>query len=102
MPLAPGPCTVLPSRRSSAGCGCDLAVWCLPKYTGALNFQDFFSPSRSARISNPANSEYVWGLNVRQCPGLDYKWVMHKPTQASQDYRRGLEQLRGEAWSHAF
>jgi hypothetical protein len=34
-----------------------LDVWRLPKYTGVLNFQAFFTPTRSARISNPANSE---------------------------------------------
>jgi hypothetical protein len=44
---------------------CDLGVWRLPKYTGVLIFQDVFSPSRPARISNPANSElfeYTKGL----------------------------------------
>jgi hypothetical protein len=61
------------------------------------SFLDWEAPGGRIHVS-----PYVWGLNVRECPGLDYKWVMHKPTQAYQHYRRGLEQLCTEVWSHTF
>lgn len=47
-------------------------------------------------------SPYIWGLNVRECPGLDYAWLTQKPTENYQYYRRGLEELTKETWSHPY
>lgn len=60
-------------------------------------FLDWEAPGGRIHVS-----PYVWGFNVRECPGLDYRWVTRQPTQAYQAYCRGLEQLSREAWSHAF
>ncbi len=42
-------------------------------------------------------SPYVWGADVRQCPGLDFVWLTAKPTAAYEAYRQGLDSLLREA-----
>lgn len=61
------------------------------------SFLDWEAPGGRIHVS-----PYVWGLNVRECPGLDYRWMTRKPAKPYQDYWRGLAQLSRDAWSHAF
>jgi len=63
-----------------------------PYFFGA--FFDWEEPGGKIHVS-----PYIWGLNVRECPGLDYEWLTHKPTDAYMYYRRGLEALTREPWS---
>ena len=66
-----------------------------PFFFGA--FFDWEMPGGKIHVS-----PYIWGLNVRECPGLDYEWRTQRPTDDYQYYRRGLAELAKDAWSHPY
>jgi hypothetical protein len=39
-------------------------------------------------------SPYIWGADVRICPGLDYTWITQEPTPQYQAYREGINHLK--------
>lgn len=61
------------------------------------SFLDWEAPGGRIHVS-----PYVWGLNVRECPGLDYRWSTPKPPRPYSDYRRGLDELWQDKWSRPF
>ena len=66
-----------------------------PFFFGA--FFDWEAPGGKIHVS-----PYIWGRNVRECPGLDYEWHTQKPPEPYEYYRRGLEELAKDAWSHPY
>jgi hypothetical protein len=66
-----------------------------PFFFGA--FFDWEAPGGRIHVS-----PYIWGINVRECPGLDYEWRTPQPTEPYLYYRRGLEELRREEWSQKY
>lgn len=39
-------------------------------------------------------SPYIWGKNIKECPGFDYIWKTTVPTKGYRFYKDGLENLR--------
>lgn len=66
-----------------------------PFFFGA--FFDWEAPGGKIHVS-----PYIWGLNVRECPGLDYEWLTQHATDAYAYYRRGLEELQRDRWSRPY
>lgn len=66
-----------------------------PFFFGA--FFDWEAPGGKIYVS-----PYIWGLNVRECPGLDYEWLTQQPTEPYMYYRRGLEELQRDTWSRPY
>ncbi len=56
------------------------------------SYWDWTSPGGRIHVS-----PYIWGSDIKKCPGFDFIWKTKEPTVQYKAYMKGLENLRARA-----